>query len=79
MKGVCRWNQLLSSDPLQLPIDHEQLPDIFIHLYAQGKPICFTRVRPYQLEKTSGGNVLYYLDFDDTAKWFVLRKDKVNE
>ena len=30
--GSCRWNELKESDPLLLPVDHKQIPDIFIYL-----------------------------------------------
>lgn len=83
--GMCRWNQLITSQALELPLDPEQVPDIFIYLYAKGKPVCFRRIKPYQKEtvktvddgKTKIETNLYWLDFDKEAQWFLLEEDKV--
>ena len=77
-KGMCRWNQLLSSEVLRFPLDPEQIPDIFIYLYVSGKPVCFTRVKPFQMEKVNGNKEYHFLDFNEDAKWFVLGEDKVS-
>lgn len=73
--GMCRWNELLVSDPLLLPSDPKQLPDIFIYLVDEHlKPICYYRTSPYVIEK--GTNNAYLIGFNTRAEWILFQEDK---
>eukprot|EP01038_Epipyxis_sp_PR26KG_P004421 gene4421-6250_t len=72
--GLCKWYELKSTDPIDLPIDLEQIPDIFIHLVREDglKPVCFTRLKPYTNVREPNS----FIGFEEPAKWFLMQEDK---
>lgn len=73
--GMCRWNELLRSDPIQFPQDYRQIPDIIIYLVNKAnKPVCFRRIKPVAVNKD--GDV-EFLGFGRDAEWVILQEDKV--
>lgn len=71
--GSCRWNELKESDPLMLPIDHTQIPDLFIYLVKESdkkKCICFKRLKPV-INKIGD-----LIGFNEPTQWFLLQEDK---
>ena len=73
-EGMCRWNELLRSDPIKLPADLKQIPDICIYLLrADGKPVCFSRIPAVDVKEN------HTLGFHQTPKWYLLQEDEVLE
>lgn len=73
--GVCRWNEILRSDPISLPTDTQQLPDLFVYLLREdGKPVCFKRMPV--VRKESGGKGVFLMGFEEPASWVLLQEDK---
>ena len=69
-KGVCRWNELIKSEPILLPVLVNQIPDIFIYVLREdNKPVVFTRLKP-----SVKGDLI---GFDQPAQWLLMREDKV--
>jgi len=71
--GMVRWdpeNGLLMLDNLSFPSATSQIPDVFLYITADGQsiPYCFARIKSHDLLKAK---------FNDPAKWFVLKEDKV--
>lgn len=43
-KGEVLWNEMLRMDNVELPKHPVCVPDVFIYLNKNGKPICFARI-----------------------------------
>lgn len=74
--GVVIWQEKLASEPIKLPTDLAQMPDIFIYLLKEDNtPVCFSRMKPWEVDpETKEKKLLGYLK---PAKWFQLQEDKV--
>lgn len=80
--GSCGWNELLETDPFELPHDKAQLPDIFVYLMNHAnQPVCFARVKPVITVKDNVTKKIdsHLLQFSQPARWYVLQEDKVSE
>lgn len=61
----------IRSDPLVLPKDVSQIPDIFIYLCkADGKPVTFCRLKPGDIKAET------LIGFEQSAEWYLLQEDK---
>ena len=74
--GMCRWNELLRSEPIQFPRDINQIPDIIVYLVNNAnKPVCFRRIKPGALNQETGD--IEFIGFNKKADWVILQEDKV--
>lgn len=72
--GVVNWQEKLMSDAIKLPANIEEIPDIIVYLLKEDNdPICFTRIKPYEVF----GKTKKLIGFDRPPKWELLQEDKV--
>jgi hypothetical protein len=69
--GTCRWSESLKTEKFVFPEDVDQIPDIFIYLLRDDRPICFARMKATMDPKTK-----QLLGFDRQAEWVLLQEDK---
>jgi hypothetical protein len=72
IEGVCTFGELIDFDPISFPIEEDQIPDIFIHLYKEKAtgPLCYQRLKAKDvLDK----------GFSAPAEWIFLNEDKDND
>ena len=72
--GVVNWQEKLISDPIKLPSNIDEIPDIIVYLLKEdNEPICFTRIKPYDVF----GKAKKLIGFDKAPSWELLQEDKV--
>lgn len=74
--GMCRWNEFLISEKLNLPVDISRIPDIFVYLIRDDmKPICYARMKPTAIYPDDPKKPVL-LGFNAGAKWILMQEDK---